>query len=102
MLTKLDLKQSLKHLYSPSTKEFSIVDVLPMNFLMIDGAGDPTTSPEYKDAVEALYSAAYTLKFGIKKAYGIDYPILALQGLWWVENMAEFSVARRNDWQWTM
>ena len=38
-----------------------------MNFLMIDGSGDPNTSQEYKDAIEALFSLSYTLKFIIKK-----------------------------------
>jgi hypothetical protein len=102
MLTKLDLKRDLKHLYNPSSKAFSVVEVPPMNYLMIDGQGDPNTSQDYKDAVEALYATAYTLKFAIKKAQAIDYSILALEGLWWVDNMAEFSVDRKDDWQWTM
>ncbi len=65
MLT-IDLRKQLKHLYQPSPKQFSIVDVPPMNFLMIDGAGNPNTSQAYKDALEALYGLSYTLKFGVK------------------------------------
>ena len=101
MLTKLDLKKDLKQLYNPSAKGCAIVDVPPMNFLMIDGRGDPNTAQEYKEAVEALYSAAYTLKFAMKKQ-GVDYGVMPLEGLWWSDDMADFTVGRRSDWRWTM
>lgn len=66
-LKVLDLKKDLKHLYNPSAKEVVLVDVPEMQFLMIDGAGDPNTAQEYSDAVSALYSMAYTLKFLIER-----------------------------------
>jgi hypothetical protein len=44
-MEKLDLKKSLKFLYQPSAKEVVQVDVPPMKYLMIDGQGDPNTSP---------------------------------------------------------
>jgi hypothetical protein len=101
MTTQLDLKKDLKHLYNPSAKEVVQVDVPPFNFLMIDGAGDPNTAPSYAEAVEMLYTVAYTLKF-ISKAAGIDYGVMPLEGLWWASNMAEFSMDAKDDWQWTM
>ena len=70
------MKKELKHLYNPSVKEIVIIDVPKMNFLMIDGSGDPNTSQEYKDAVEALYSLSYSLKFMIKKTQGMDYTVM--------------------------
>jgi hypothetical protein len=102
MLTKLDLKKELKHLYQPTAEDFTLIDVPPMHFLMIDGAGDPNTSQEYQDAVQALYSVSYTLKFAIKKARQIDYPVMALEGLWWTADMRTFSAERKGDWLWTM
>lgn len=98
----LDLKKTLKYLYGPSTKTFSIVDVPPMNFIMIDGQGNPNTSPVYSEAIQALYTGAYTLKFKIKKELGVDYPVMASEGLWWTDDMGEFSVSRKDDWKWTM
>ena len=53
-MAKIDIKKELKHLYNASTKEFKIVDVPEMNFLMIDGTGDPNTAKEYTDAIQAL------------------------------------------------
>jgi hypothetical protein len=102
----IDLRKQFKHLYQPSARQFSIVDVPPLNFLMIDGAGNPNTAQEYKDAVEALYGLSYTLKFGVKQGkYGkkaYDYPVMALEGLWWMDDMREFSLDRKDDWKWTM
>src|SRR5688500_11450760 len=46
-VAKLDLKKELKHLYQPSAKEVVRVDVPALQFLMIDGRGDPNTSTEY-------------------------------------------------------
>ncbi len=98
----LDLKKDLKYLYSPSAKSFTVVDVPPMKFLMIDGKGNPNTAQEYKDSVEALYSTAYNLKFAVRKDQEIDYPVMALEGLWWADDMRAFSAGRKDEWRWTM
>jgi hypothetical protein len=100
-VTKIDLRKELKQLYNPPAKEVALVEVPGMNFLMIDGSGNPNTSQEYKDALEALYNLSYTLKFLIKKEMAIDYPVMALEGLWWTNNMLEFSMDNKDIWQWT-
>lgn len=102
-MSKVDFKKALKHLYRPSAKEFAVVDVPPMNFLMIDGHGDPNTAQEYADAVEALYAVAYKLKFMSKKELGGDYVVPPLEGLWWAEDMETFTTKRdKSAWDWTM
>jgi hypothetical protein len=101
-MEKLDLKKTLKYLYEPSAKAFSVVDVPAMNFIMVDGHGNPNTSQEYVEALQALYTAAYTLKFKIKKELAVDFPVMASEGLWWMDDMREFSAARKDDWKWTM
>jgi hypothetical protein len=80
-VTKADLKKVLKHLYGPSAKEVLVVDAPPMNFVMIDGQGDPNTSPEYAEALEALYAVSYAIKFKVKRSEGIDYGVMPLEGL---------------------
>jgi hypothetical protein len=101
-MAKLDLKKEFKHLYRPSAKEVVVVDVPDMKFLMIDGRGDPNTAQEYQDAIEALYAVSYTLKFKIKKGEAaVDYVVMPLEGLWWAEDMADFSTADKDAWQWT-
>ncbi|HVO41415.1 MAG TPA: GyrI-like domain-containing protein [Aggregatilineales bacterium] len=101
MPTKLDLKKDLKHLYNPSAKEVVLMDVPPMNFLMVDGHGDPNESQPFQEAMEALYAVAYTLKFA-SKAGGIDYTVMPPEGLWWMDDMREFSMAAKDRWQWTL
>jgi len=100
MSGKIDLKKELKQLYNPSVKEVSVVDVPAMNFLMIDGEGAPS-SQQYMQSIEALFTVSYTLKFMIKKEQGIDYGVMPLEGLWWMDNMAEFSTERKDEWKWT-
>lgn len=98
---KVNLKKELKHLYSPSAGEVSVMDVPPMNFLMIDGAGDPNVSPEYQQAMEALFSLSYALKFRVKKETGVDYTVMPLEGLWWTDDPTRFSMSNKGVWKWT-
>ena len=94
-MTKVDLKKELKHLYNPSVKEINLVDVPPMNFVMIDGSGDPNNAQEYRDAIEVLYSISYTIKFTVRKDQGIDYGVMPLEGLWWADDMPLFHLTTR-------
>ena len=89
-------------LYKASAKRPEIVDVPAMSFLMVDGAGDPNTSQAYRDALEALYAVAYTLKFALKKAEGINYRVAPLEGLWWSDDMNAFQTGAKDTWLWTM
>lgn len=101
-MQKIDYKKELKHLYKPSGRKIGIVDVPQMNFLMIDGQGDPNTAQDYKDAIEALFSVSYTLKFQIKKSdIAVDYGVMPLEGLWWADDMSRFSIEDKSDWRWT-
>jgi hypothetical protein len=72
-----------------------------MNFIMIDGKGDPNTSQEYIDTIEALYPVAYTIKFTCKKLLGKDFGVMPLEGLWWTEDMKDFTVGNKKNWLWT-
>ena len=102
--TKLDFKKTLKTLYNPPAKDFSLIDVPAMRFLMIDGQGDPNTAADYKDAVSALYGLAYALKFKSKRELDVDYGVPPLEGLWWAAAMdgAFAAGADRDAWLWTM
>ena len=100
-MTKIDLKKENKELYTPSIKEPSFVEVPKMKFLMIDGEGDPNTSQEYQDAMEALFPVSYKTKFISKKEKSQDYVVMPLEGLWWVENMEDFSIEDKSSWKWT-
>ncbi|MEZ5739699.1 MAG: GyrI-like domain-containing protein [Burkholderiaceae bacterium] len=88
MMVKVDPRKSMKALYQPSAKAVVQVVVPSFRFLMIDGMGDPETSAQYSQAVEALYSVSYAAKFLIKKGpEPIDYAVMPLEGLWWADDM---------------
>jgi hypothetical protein len=101
-MKKIDFKKELKHLYQPSAKEAVLVEVPAMNFLMIDGQGDPNHSPSYQETVEALFAVSYAVKFKVKKTLAIDYGVLPLEGLWWADDMAAFASSDKSGWKWTM
>ena len=102
-MEKIDLKKTLKDLYQTSAKDVAFVDVPSMNYLMVDGAGDPNASQAYADAVEALFTVSYTLKFKIKKgASAIDYGVMPLEGLWWADDMSAFVNSDKSQWKWTV
>ena len=103
----LDLKKEFKHLYQPSAKKVEIVQVPRLQFVMIDGAiekgSEPGKSPMFAEATQALYSVSYTLKFMLKKRKTdpIDYPVMALEGLWWVED-GMFDITVKDNWFYTL
>jgi hypothetical protein len=101
-----DLVKLHKPLYSPSAKHPAIVEVPDLAFLMIDGRGDPNTSEAYMDALQALYSVAYTLKFSLKKTDAErDFKVAPLEGLWWADEATptmEDLQGDRDTWNWTM
>ena len=100
-MDKIDFKKTLRHLYRPS-KKFEIVDVPEMQFIMVDGHGDPNQAQEYADAVEALYAVAYKMKFMSKKQLEKDYTVPPLEGLWWAEDMDTYQTRDKSAWDWTM
>jgi len=100
-MKKIDYKKELKQFYKPSKKEVSMVTVPPMNYLMIDGFGSPE-SKAYADSIEVLFAVSYTLKFMVKKGgMDIDYGVMPLEGLWWVDDMRKWDVEKKDDWKWT-
>ncbi|MCP3012123.1 GyrI-like domain-containing protein [Nocardiopsis dassonvillei] len=102
MTDKTDFKRTLDA-YRARRDRFRITRVPDLRYLMIDGHGDPNTSPAFTEAVEALYPVAYKLKFASKRELGRDYVVMPLEGLWWAEDMDAFTAARdKSRWAWTM
>jgi len=102
MPEKVDLRKQLQAYYKASAKEPNILDVPAFSFLCIDGQGNPASDPAYSEAVSALYGAAYTLKFAVKKELGIDYTVMGLEGLWWMADGSIVSDLNKDFWSWRM
>ncbi len=98
---KIDFKKKQKELYNSSPKQPTIIEVPEMQFLMIDGMGSPGEAQEYLDALTVLYPVAFKTKF-LSKANGKDYVVPPLEGLWWADDMNDFTEGNRDKWKWTM
>lgn len=106
-MDKLDLKKDFKYLLTPSAKAPQLVEVPRLNFLRLDGSIEPghgpSDSPRFAENLQALYGAAYTLKFMLKQRAEnpVDYPVMPLEGLWWVED-GRFDIQIKDNWFYTV
>ena len=96
-----DLKKDRPDLYSPG-RDFTVVDVPEMAFLMVDGHGDPNTAPAYRAAVEALYTASYAARAVARAALGRVHVVAPLEGLWSAADLTVFTTRAKSAWDWTM
>ena len=96
------MKSDFKKLKSYKAKhhKLEIVEIPRMQYLMVDGHGDPNVSQEFKEAILALYPVAYKLKFMSKLELKKDYTVMPLEGLWWAEDMNSFTSNTRDKSQW--
>lgn len=102
MPEKVDFKKTLDA-YKARRGVIQVLDVPTMRFLMIDGAGDPNTAPQFSATIETLYPVAYTLKFASSRELDRDYVVPPLEGLWWADDMSAFTGARdKGRWNWTL
>ncbi|MET0415769.1 MAG: GyrI-like domain-containing protein [Actinoplanes sp.] len=102
MTDKVDFKREIAT-YRARQGRFEVVDVPDLQYLMVDGHGDPNTSPAFAEATEALYPVAYKLKFASKRSLDRDYVVMPLEGLWWADDMDTFTASRdKSRWDWTL
>ncbi|BCS88760.1 hypothetical protein [Pseudodesulfovibrio sediminis] len=100
MSDKVDYQKQFPDIYRPSAKKCSVVKVPAMNYLMVDGHGNPNECAKFQSACEMLFSVSYALKFAIKKSQlQIDYRVYPLEGLWWTDNMDDFNVKNKDIWK---
>jgi hypothetical protein len=97
-----DIKRERKDLYAPKRGDFELVDVPDMNFLMIDGHGDPNTSASYREAIQALYTASYTVRAVAKTQLARVHAVAPLEGLWSAGDLEVFRTRDKSAWDWTM
>jgi hypothetical protein len=97
-----DIKKALPALYAPKPGGWHVVDVPELAFLMVDGHGDPNTSPAYADAVAALYTLSYTVRAIAKAELGRVHTVGPLEGLWSADDPAVFGAREKSAWDWTM
>ncbi len=100
-MEKIDFKKEYRELYTAPKGNPVIVEVPPLQYLMVDGSGDPNTSPRFRDCMAGLYPVAFTLRFAVKAEEQIAYSVMPLQGLWWLPG-EDFDFSVKDRWLWTL
>lgn len=100
-----DFKKEFKEFYLPKGKP-ELVTVPRMNYIAVDGRGDPNQEDgEYQRALAVLYALAYTLKMSYKSDYHIEgffeYVVPPLEGFWRQEGKEGFDCGDKNSFLWT-
>lgn len=99
-MPKIDLRKQYKEFYKAGP-EPRLLTLPPLLYLCLDGRGDPNRSPDFGAAMQALYALAYGIKFAAKKKNPpLDFTVMALEALWWAEDMSAFSLDKRDEWLW--
>ena len=98
-MDKLDFRKRDRALYAGKPGHWERLTVPPMQFLAIDGHGDPNR-PDYARAIAALYPMAYGVKF-VEKGDGRDFAVPPLEALWWADDMSAYVAGDRSAWRWT-
>ena len=99
-----DYKKEYKEFYLPP-KTPAIITVPAMNFLAVQGQGDPNEEGgAYQQAVGLLYAVAFTIKMSkrsdhVPEGY-FDYVVPPLEGLWWQEDTQGVDYSRKKDFWW--
>lgn len=101
-MDKFDFKREFKEIYSPSAKDFSLIDIPSFRYLAVDGSGDPETAQEFTDAFSAIYPVAYTLKMTGKKRDGRDFVVGPVSATWSSKVKSAFVTGDREKWDWTV
>ncbi|MDC9720736.1 MAG: GyrI-like domain-containing protein [Gammaproteobacteria bacterium] len=102
-LRKIDYKKELASFYKVSPKHIGFIEIPDMQFLMIDGIGNPNDEATFGAAIEALYGMAYTIKFMLKKSIKpFDSVVMPLEALYWADDPSAFVEKRYAEWHWTL
>lgn len=104
-MEKLDYKKKFKELYQAKPVP-SVVNVPQMQFIMVDGKGDPNDgNGKYQAAVETLYALSYAIKMMPKSGTippdYFEYVVPPLEGLWWFSDSDAFDDSNKSNFYWT-
>lgn len=100
-----DYKKEYKEFYLPPKKP-TLVDIPEMNFIAVNGTGDPNDpNGEYKAALGLLYAIAFTIKMSYKGTHQIEgyfsYVVPPLEGLWQQNGSTAIDYTKKENFIWT-
>jgi hypothetical protein len=93
---KIDLRAQFKTHYTAAWRIQDLV-VGKGVFLMLDGDGEPG-GRSFQQAIEKVYSVAYTLRFSLKRQGVIDFGVSCLECLYLTSDPC---ATPRSEWRWS-
>jgi hypothetical protein len=86
---KREWKKEEKNIYLPKEKPV-LINIPKMKYFVVDGKGDPNNSPEFQDAMQALYSLSYGIRMmpknGVTPEGYYEYTVYPLEGVWDIDD----------------
>lgn len=101
-MPQTDLRRELAHLYAPESTAPALVEVPEMNFIMLDGVGDPAAAREFREAIETLRYLAFALKFNLAETRPEQaFAVMPFEALIWHEDGPAVAPGTAPGWRWT-
>jgi hypothetical protein len=100
-MSALDDRRRLEELYLPPADEFVLVDVPDLQFVMIDGEGNPS-GEAFAQASRWLFSVVFPIKRVAKERMGKSFVEPPLEGLWWADDMNDLIAGNRDKLKWRL
>jgi hypothetical protein len=98
--TTVDYRKEFRHLYSGSEKKVEIVHAPKMNYIALDGIGDPLTSGGLVAAADVLCRVSLELRLAVSRAEVMDFSVMPLETIWWSDDPERPSL-QGSDPRWT-
>ena len=97
----LDSKERLKELYLPSAKDFVLVDVPELQFVMVDGEGSPD-GERFSHMIRWLFTVIHPIKLIAKERMGKNFVEPPLECLWWSDDINDFITGKKATLKWRL
>lgn len=98
---ELDSKERLKELYLPPAKQFVLVDVPELQFIMVDGTGSPD-APHFADMIRWLFAVLLPIKRVAREHMGRSYVEPPLECLFWSDDPSDLVAGRKEKLKWRL
>jgi hypothetical protein len=97
----LDSKARLKELYLPPSKDFVLVDVPELQYMMVDGEGSPDDE-RFSFMIRWLFAVLHPIKLIAKKQMGKNFVEPPLECLWWADDVSDFIAGKKDKLKWRL
>lgn len=94
----IDFKKSHKDLFT-ATQKIKEVKVAKASYLRVEGVGAPG-GKAFQQAIERLYSVAYTAKFDLKARKVVDFGVSKLEAIW--PEGTDYEKTPQSKWRWQL